>query len=612
MTSPLFYSFALLLLISKSFAADFHSPEWKNLMHYQKGITGITSDVDDPTFFVSKDGKHDPKLELAENILKINTRDKDYICRFPARFKYLNRTQNLRIDESILKSCDKYQVYLADHYPKSVHLVFSSYYLESPASAFGHTFLRFSKNDYIQDDKQSELLDVGINYGASNTSSNPLVYTVYGIIGGFQGNFSSIPYFYKIREYNDFESRDLWSYELNFTEAQKEKLLDHLWELGGTWYYYYFFTGNCSQKILSLLDGVEPSWNLLDKLPFYIIPAETIKAIDQVPGLVKKISFRPSKRRIFQGTYGQLGDDERELFKKIIEKDDWNAFTSSTLSAQSKAKILDVVIEFSDYKYSKEILMETGPRYDWKNKVLAERSKFSEKGTDLNIATPKNEEPHTGHPPRKFKLMVNKTEGQSDLSLKLTHRYALHDFTDRIEGNPRLSSINFFKTDFDITKKTVKLNSFVPVEVASFNPWGSYFFPLSLSGMIDYSKDKLNLCSIDCRVFKGSIASGPSWSFYNDRFIPYVFFSSDFMYATSFNENFEFNAGILAGAIVRLYSFASAHIKYQKSYAIFNKKENYSADGVLQFHHTKNVDSSIEGSASSKRKQLMMGLNILY
>lgn len=612
MISSLLLLLFTFLFSTSSFAEDqYVSTEWQNLLHYQPGLTGITSDVDDPDFFIAKDGKSNPQQEFAENILKVNSLELDFICKYPARFKYLNKKLNLAIDQSILKKCDKYQNYLIDHYPKTVNLVFSSYYLESPASAFGHTFLRFSKNESLVDDKQSELLDVGINYGASNTSSNPLVYTVYGIIGGFKGTFSSIPYFYKIREYNDFESRDLWSYELNLNEAQKEKLLDHLWELGGTWYYYYFFTGNCSQKIMSLLDGVNPEWKLLAQLPKYIIPADTIKVLNNIPGMVKKISFRPSKRRIFQETYKQLTQTEQSVFEQIVEDDMWSNFEKDHLSSASKSKVLDVVIEFMDYKYAKEILLENGPTYEWKNKVLAKRSQLNATGVDLKIKAPINEEPHLAHPSRKVKVLIAKTEHNSDLALKLSHRYALHDFTDPTPGNPRLSSINFFKTDFEITKKSIKLDSFTPVEVASFNPWGSYFYPTSIYGIIDYSKDKINLCG-DCRIFKAAVASGPSWSFFNDRLIPYLFVSSEFMYATRFDKNFEVNAGVMAGTIIRVYDFFSTYVRYKKAYAVFNKKENYLAELTAQFHHTKHIDTSIEASASDAKKQLMLGFNFFY
>jgi hypothetical protein len=603
----------ILLFINLTFAdTPSAQSEWYNLLHYEKGLLGIKSNVDDPLFFITKNGRQNPEEEFTENVAKVTQKEMTFICKFPARFKYINKILNLNIDLNILKSCDKYQLYFQDHYPRSVFMVFSSYYLESPASAFGHTFLRFSKNDSLLSDKTSELLDTGINYGASNTSTNPFIYTIYGLAGGFKGTFSSIPYFYKIREYNDFESRDLWSYELNLSEPQKEKLLDHLWELGGTWYYYYFFTGNCSQKILSLLDGVDPSWKFLEKLPFYVIPSETIKVVNQEKDLVRAITFRPSKRRLFQNAYADLLPHEKKIFKQFIEKDDWSFIQNSNLPTQSKAKILDVAIEFADYKYSQDILLEKGEHYEWKKKILLERSQFTDDGINLSIAMPQDEKPHLSHSPQKTSFYVVNTKDQKDYTFQISHRFALHDFTDATPGNPKLSSINFFKTDLDISKHKISLHSFTPVEVTTFNPWGSYFTPVSIYGKIDYSKNLTELCS-DCRIFNGTMASGPSWSFYDDHFVPFIFINTDFMFSNGFEKkHYDLNAGLVTGFILRIDESFSSFIKYKKAYALLNKKENSIAEITAQFHHSRRFDSSFKLNLSDKKRQLMLGFNLFY
>ena len=50
---------------------------------------------------------------------------------------------------------------------------------------------------------------------ANVTVSNGALYAVLGLVGGFTGSWSNLPYYYKVREYNNFEARDLWSYDLN-------------------------------------------------------------------------------------------------------------------------------------------------------------------------------------------------------------------------------------------------------------------------------------------------------------------------------------------------------------------------------------------------------------
>ena len=42
------------------------------------------------------------------------------------------------------------------------------------------------------------------------------------IFGGFRGEYAKMPYYFKVREYADYESRDIWEYPLNLTQVQKQ------------------------------------------------------------------------------------------------------------------------------------------------------------------------------------------------------------------------------------------------------------------------------------------------------------------------------------------------------------------------------------------------------
>ena len=65
--------------------------------------------------------------------------------------------------------------------PRSITLVFSSYYLNSPASAFGHTFFRINKDDRRSDQTDLELLDYGIDFSATVDTNNALAYAFKGL-----------------------------------------------------------------------------------------------------------------------------------------------------------------------------------------------------------------------------------------------------------------------------------------------------------------------------------------------------------------------------------------------------------------------------------------------
>ncbi len=134
---------------------------------------------------------------------------------------------------------------------------------------FGHTLLRV---DSRRTGPSRKLLNYGANYAAKPDTENAVLYALKGLVGLFEGHFTIFPYYTKVQEYNNWESRDLWEYELNFTEDQLDYLLLHLWELGGTFFEYYYFQENCSYHILSLLEVANPDLHLKDEFFFSVIP----------------------------------------------------------------------------------------------------------------------------------------------------------------------------------------------------------------------------------------------------------------------------------------------------------------------------------------------------
>ncbi len=84
-----------------------------------------------------------------------------------------------------------------------------------------------------------------------------------GLLGLFRGDFRKVPFHFKVREYNDFESRDLWEYELAFSPAELELFAAHLWELGSTYFAYYYLSENCWYHVLASIEVVRPELDLL-------------------------------------------------------------------------------------------------------------------------------------------------------------------------------------------------------------------------------------------------------------------------------------------------------------------------------------------------------------
>ncbi len=146
-----------------------HQRQWLKLLHYKKSWGSFKSEADGETFFLAKDGKENPQAELIANInaFFLEAPEKDpnehAQCKFPARYKWLK--EQLRFDDSKVKPrlCTKYADFKESVDAKSASIIFSSYYLNNPASAFGHSLLRLNKTTLAHDGKRYELLDNGIN-----------------------------------------------------------------------------------------------------------------------------------------------------------------------------------------------------------------------------------------------------------------------------------------------------------------------------------------------------------------------------------------------------------------------------------------------------------------
>ena len=296
------------------------SLKWQRLLHYKKNfLDQFESQADGDDFFLHSQGKINPQLELNESIKRFSETDKpndDHpICKFPLRYKWLNRELGMPW-KADLSGCRNYISFFSKLAAKRASVVFSSYYLTNPNSAFGHTLLRLSRFD---DKAETEMLDYGINYAAKAQETNPFLYAYKGLFGGFHGKFASIPYYYKVREYSDFEFRDLWSYDLKLSMSEVLEIVDHVWELGNTHFDYYYFHENCSYHLLSVLDVVRPSLNLTETYQVYTIPADTIRLL-KTKNLIEDGKKRESTYTRLQRFSSKLSNAQLEIAKQIAIK----------------------------------------------------------------------------------------------------------------------------------------------------------------------------------------------------------------------------------------------------------------------------------------------------
>jgi hypothetical protein len=281
---------------------------WDILLHYMPAGGGRESLVDDPRFFLSRNGKKDPEAELEATIrgffLDPSLGDDHPQCRFAARFAWL--AQELDIDKDLLPHplCGKLNDALTLIDPRSAVVIFPATHNNSPTSMFGHTLLR------IDGASGNDLLAYAVNYAAVPNDSLGFLYAFKGIFGLYPGYYSILPYYEKVKEYTALEHRDMWEFRLNLTEAETRRMVLHIWEMQTIYSDYYFFDENCSYGLLFLIEAARPTVHLTDRIGsglkgFWVIPSDTIRAMDE-NGLIEEVRYRPSQATKIEALAGRL------------------------------------------------------------------------------------------------------------------------------------------------------------------------------------------------------------------------------------------------------------------------------------------------------------------
>ncbi len=488
------------------------SKAWLKLVHYEKGLFGgQKSNADGKAFFLSEKGRKDPKLELLATVEAFqNTKglNKDHpLCRFPARYLWLKKQINLPAVD--FKLCTDWEEFREKINPEKAYVVFSSYFINTPASAFGHTLLRFKRKP-VAGTQHSELLDYGVNYAAVVTTENALIYAIMGLSGGFKGVFTAIPYYYKIREYNDYESRDLFSYELNLNEEELNFMLAHMWELGQTYFDYYYLTQNCSYHILNLIEVARPELDLINKIPFYVIPVDTVKALYHYPDLVTKADYRPSLRSKLYNASKDFDKDHIENIKNLAEKNKTDYLVGK--SNVDKAKEYDLAIDYYDYKHSGEVLFKaTLP--EQKRNLLLSRSELDVQGDQTDLKFPTHQFPHLSHPSQRMNYSFGTMEKSTYSSYEM--RFALHDLLDQTVGEPPNLLIEFAKLRFNYFHQThrFKLDNLTLFQVFNLSPITKFDTPFSwranFGGKTIYDQ---SCADPQCFAFNTELAGGMAFN----------------------------------------------------------------------------------------------------
>lgn len=515
----------------KSFA---QSKEWRSLLYAtESSLFNISeqyqSRSDSKNFFISENGKTDQLSELQASVQAVQSEvpplnDQSFSCKFPARANYIRKTI-LKINAIDESGCVKMLAWRERISAESVTLVFSSYYLGNPSSTFGHTLLRINnsgKNKTVR----RELLSYGINYGANPWTQNPLLYSVYGLFGLFPGNFIPIPYYYKVREYNDYESRDLWEYDLDLTPDEVSRVVDLLWEQGENFYDYYFLSENCGYYIAALIESAAPRYSIVEPLRKWVIPSDTIGQF-QKSGVVKSRKWRPSIYNQFLSRLSRLTSEDEEIVYQLFQmanqqQDQKIAWPESfeKLPPQKQSEILDAALDYYDFIHSKELVNDKSPENKTKSQLLIRRSSLPV-GLTLPEKNLDRMAPESAH--GSFRWQISRYHAESKAnpissanSIVFGTRFAFHDLEDPLPGYPegaKIEVMNFkgrYFTDPDM-KDRFQFQELKVLDIGSFGDWNRWTNKKSYNVSFGFLRQDLKICD-DCWTSNFNFSYGLSKS----------------------------------------------------------------------------------------------------
>lgn len=588
--------------------------EWIRLLHYRKTLFGgWESEADGPPFFNAEQGKTDPEAELEATVRGFfgpEPKDPNLqhpLCRFPARFSWLD--EQLRFDWSQLPvvDCKGYKEFLGLLKPRGLTLVFSSYYLNNPASAFGHTFLRVDQS-LNSDNDSRELLDYGVDYSASVDTGNPMLYAMKGLLGLFPGLFHRMPFFHKVREYSDYESRDLWQYDLKLSQAEVDRVVAHIWELGSTYFAYYYLTENCSYHMLAALEVASPRLHLLDGLQKPVIPGDTVKALFKNPGLVRRIKYRPSNRTQFKQRMSALNGQEEDAVAALMQ--DPQARLPAAFDTREQVKVLDTALDLIDVQLARDTVKS---RTEMDQEGAERQQALLERRAGYDVQT---DEPH--YPPP-VKQMPQLAHGSQRLGLgsghdqqrgyfhTLSFRLALHDLADSGAGFPDGSEIEFLPTRlrYYIESPKLSLEELSLVRVKSISPLGR--FNHSMSWLVDAGSHRNHDRGCD-NCYTAAFRLGAGYALQPWPFLTVFALAKaelDAPLKSGYFDVFRLALGPYGGARVRFGELSTLLVSGQWQYLPGqHPHETWDLLGQLRVHYAKNFALGAEGHAFPRTRSL--------
>ncbi len=458
--------------------------QWHHLLHvrYHPYTFRTLSQNDSPAFFLSEQGKVDPAAELQADLEAFlqteQAPDSSAQCRFPARYHWLK--QQLPDAGFIDQPCPEFEEWRQDLAAHRLTLIFPASHINSPSSMYGHTLVRLDRKD----PESSKLLAYSVNFAAdADPEDNELKFSWKGLTGGYPGTVSVMPYYVKTNEYQYMEYRDVWEYQLSFTQEEVDQFVRHIWETRDTHFDYFFFDENCSYRLMALLDAASERADLADRFVRKAVPVDTIRALKDEQFLYQ-IDFRPSAATLMENMADHASVEEQAAAHLLVETDLPIDDILSGMTVGEQRRSLELAQAYARYLSVKK--KQANPVLRQRTiDILSTRSRLPS-----GAAFPAPDKPPVrddeGHGSSRLMLSANRIDGLWRADARW--RIAYHDIMDVPSGFVPGAQIQMGEFDLGYLEgEGVQLNSLTVVDVLSLSHMTDFQSPVAwgVSGGLD-------------------------------------------------------------------------------------------------------------------------------
>lgn len=413
------------------------TPTWKQLLGYtQDG----SSEIKEPTFFLSPEGHHDPLEELKATLSAFATKPPQGTtnpqCQFPARYLWLKRHIDTTALGVVEADCIAYRQFSLNGKAESISLLFATGYLGNPASYYGHLLIKINAPTTSF---HTTLQDTSINIGARVPPNEAMPsYIVKGLVGGYRAAYSTQAFAFNARQYGEDENRDIWEYSLDLTPDVQELLIAHIWELQNSEYDYYFANRNCAYRIAALLQIITDKPLASTSRPWYS-PQTLIQRLNEATlhgeKIVDGVIYHPSRQSRFYFRHSQLSTiQKRDMANAVYEN-----LNTEHSNWQDQPAIVDTLIDYYQTVHDSDSSHSKSNRRHYQRAVAARFALPEETETDLEITS--RQAPHDGRRVSYVNVGIAHPAEGSD-TVQLTLRPVYYDALDAEQGHVTHSTLS--------------------------------------------------------------------------------------------------------------------------------------------------------------------------